>query len=513
MEMKSSAPIAGATRNPWNLPPGALAAQQTSGPRPTWQVTRWPVSRDEYERLVEAARAPDMFALEAVAAVIDAQAPAAPGPVLVDNFDAIGATALEPPDPALAAGPNDVMTAVNAEFAVAPKTRPLPGSLPFSALFGAAMPPGATSVFDPKLAYDHFAQRWIVIVVAKRESPPGSWIMLGASQTPNPRGAYYTWALDAALDGDTPTQNWADYPTLGFDEQAIYIGLNMFRFGGGFQYAKLRILNKSEVFAPPGAATPVLRWHDIVQLANPDGSPAFSLQPAVHHRTAPGPAYLVNALWPGGAALTAWTLTDPLAAWQNPPGSPTLTAAAIACQSYDLPPSADQLGGSPKLNTGDSRLLNAIYHGDGAAADGLWTAHTSKFTWQGESVARSVAQWYQLDVGGSAVVQQGRYGTPGAYFFYPAMQTAQNGDAFMVFGRCSATEYGAHSAPARSATDPVNTLRSSTLVQAGASTYGGGRWGDYFSACRDPQNITDVWLCGEYSGSAGWATRVCSAKV
>ena len=239
---------------------------------------------------------------------------------------------------------------------------------------------------------------------------------------------------------------------------------------------------------------------------------AFAVQPAVHHRAAPGPAYLVNALWPSGATLTAWTLTDPLAAWQTPPAAPTLTATAIACQSYDLPPSAEQLGGAPRLNTGDSRLLNAIYHGAGAAA-GLWTAHASKFTWPGEAVARSVAQWYQLDVGAGAVVQQARYGTPGSYFFYPAMQTAQNGDAFMVFGRCSATEYGALRATARSASDPPNSLRSSTLVQAGASTYTGGRWGDYFAACRDPQNATDVWLCGEYAGAAGWATRVCSARV
>ncbi len=67
-----------------------------------------------------------------------------------------------------------------------------------------------------------------------------------------------------------PTANWADYPTLGFDEQAIYIAVNMFTFNGPFQYTKLRILNKSEVYAAPGLAAPALRWYDITVILNPD---------------------------------------------------------------------------------------------------------------------------------------------------------------------------------------------------------------------------------------------------
>ena len=511
MQMGLSKKVVGASRDPWHLGPAQLAPQPVAAGRPSWQVSRWPVSHAEFDRLTQAARQPDVMAPETESpAIADAGTPLATAPTLSDNFDGIGRTELDPPDPALAIGPDDVMTAVNAKFAVASKSSPSFDPLPFSALFAPVLPPNATFMFDPKLAFDHFARRWIVVVVAKRESPPGSWIMLAASQTADPRGSYNTWALDASLDGTTPTSNWADFPTLGFDEQAIYVAANMVKFGGLFQSSKLRILNKHEVYAAPGHAPPALRWYDISVILNPDHRTVFALQPATHYRAAPGPAYFANALWPRGNSLTVWTLKNPLAGWNTPPAAPTFTGVSVACQSYDVPPEAEQPGGATKIKTDDARLLNAVYHGDGPTK-GLWTTHTSKFTWSGEPQARAVAQWYQLDVTASNVVQQGRYGAPGVYHYFPAIQTIANGDAFMVFARSSAAEVPQLRAAGRQAADPPGTLGNSIVVQPGASAYAGTRWGDYFSVARDPDDDGIAWLCGEYAGPAGvWATRICS---
>jgi hypothetical protein len=68
-------------------------------------------------------------------------------------------------------------------------------------------------MFDPRLAFDHFANWWIVVAAARCEAPAESWLMIAVSQTSNPRGVYNTWALDGSLDGATATGNWADYPT------------------------------------------------------------------------------------------------------------------------------------------------------------------------------------------------------------------------------------------------------------------------------------------------------------
>ena len=511
MQMSLGAIVNGAARDPWHLGPGELAPEAIVQGRPTWQITRWPVSRAEYDQLVEAARQPDALSLEASVAVADAGTPAATVPTVNDSFDGIPRTGLDPPDPAIAVGPDDVMTAVNAQFAVTAKGSPDPlAPVPFSALFGPVLPPDAHFMFDPKLAYDHFAQRWIAIVGAKRETPPGSWIMLAVSQTDDPRGLWYTWGLDASIDGTMPTANWADYPTLGFDEQAIYIAVNMFTFNGPFQYTKLRILNKSEVYAAPGLAAPGLRWYDITVILNPDHRTVFALQPAVHHRNAHGPAYFVNALWPSGSALTVWTLTNPLAAWNDPHAAPAFAPVSVACQSYDLPPAAQQPRGGPKIMTDDTRLLNAVYHGDGPTK-GLWTTHTSKFTWPGDGEARSVVQWYQLDVGASRIAQQGRYGAPGIYQFFPAIQPIASGDAFVVFGRSSTTDFAHLRAAGRQSADPPGTLGNSVVAQPGASVFPGTRWGDYFSVASDPNDDGTAWMVGEYAGPAGaWATHICS---
>src|SRR3712207_8612495 len=37
-----------------------------------------------------------------------------------------------------------------------------------AALFGGVLPSGA-SVFDPRVAYDHYRQRWIVVLAARRD--------------------------------------------------------------------------------------------------------------------------------------------------------------------------------------------------------------------------------------------------------------------------------------------------------------------------------------------------------
>src|SRR5215217_1597284 len=179
---------------------------------------------------------------------LDAVAEAAP---VTRVFEGNRYTGFIPPDHAIAVGPNHFLVAVNAELQMFNKQTGAPVTLPWalSDLFSTAMPPGNVVLFDPRVAYDHYAQRWIVVAVAARANPAGSWIMIGRSDGSDPLGFWRGRALDATLDGSTPTTNWASYPMLGFDTQAIYISSNMKAFpfsSGTFQYAKLRILSKAD---------------------------------------------------------------------------------------------------------------------------------------------------------------------------------------------------------------------------------------------------------------------------
>ncbi|HEX9990178.1 MAG TPA: hypothetical protein VGE45_17100 [Chloroflexia bacterium] len=536
-----SEPVMGVQRSLADVAaPELLMALAPSPARPDWMVTRYPVSMEEFSQLKQDAEVPDPVTaalalvdettpeqdMEVEAAILEApegevigaaQGAAAPGaaaPGTIASFDGIPQTAFIPSDDTIAVGPNDVMVAVNATMAVYSRTGSLKFRWPLANMFSSALSAAGAnaSVFDPKVAYDHYARRWIVVAVARVASPPATWILIGVSQGPDPNGAYWTWALNAALNGNTPTNNWADYPTLGFDTQAIYIACNMFLFGGGFQYTKLRILNKAELYGGGVGAGHAVRWYDMWNLRNPDSSLAFTVQPAVHFTGTGGnpPAYMVNALFPRGNSLTLWTLTNPIAFWTG--GAPGLTNASVPCIEYDLPPGGRQPGTSVRIATNDTRLLNAVYQNAGGVQR-LWTTHTAKHTWQGEAEARSVAQWYEINIPTKTVAQQNKYGASGKYYFFPAIQTDLARNAYLVVGRSGETEFASIRQTGRRVGDPPNSLQSSTLVQAGASSNTSQRWGDYFGICRDGEGGNMVWMYAQYAATGGsWATRVCAAR-
>jgi hypothetical protein len=532
----ASGPVSGSSQSYEALTVADLMAFPPKAARPSWMVTRYPVSMEEYERLNLAARTPEHMPLEPLEAnsvqeddgtettgvqlegieaqegeslpEISAAAEPAPGaPAIANSFEGIPATAWRPPDTTTAVGPNDVLVAVNTDLAGYSKA----GALRFrwnnmTTLFQNVLPSGAT-IFDPRLAYDHYSHRWICVVAARRNSPRGSWILLGVSQGTNPAGSWWIWALDATLNGSTPTSNWADYPMLGFDTQGIYIACNMFQFGGGFQYCKLRILKKTEVYAGG-----TIRWYDYWNLKNPDGSSAFSVQPAAHFRGTGGnpSAYLVNSLFPSGDSLTLWTLSNPVGFWSG--GSATLSKTRVPCLSYDLPPDGIQKGTTTRIETNDTRLLNAVYQYVGNTTR-LWTSHTTKINWSGDSEARSAVQWYEIDVGSKTITQQRRYGAKGYYYFFPAIQTDLSRNAYVVFGRSSSNIYAEERFTSRRVSAPLGDLEGSRLIKAGESSYTGGRWGDYFGICRDGGDSSKVWMYAEYAESGNqWGTWVAASK-
>jgi hypothetical protein len=516
--------VQGASRSPQDVT--ATELMTSFGPNPSREplrVTRFPVSVEEFASLkakatkarpaakgvqdiqIQEDLSPELEKEMGEKAEYDPTSRQMLAPAILTSFQSIQQTAFRPPDCTIAVGPSDVMVAVNTRMAVYSKTGTLRLTWEFDAMFRPVLPAGAR-LFDPVLAYDHYFNRWMVVLVATRGNPQGAWFLVAVSQTSNPVGAYWIWALDATLDGSTPSNNWADYPHLGFDFQAIYITANMFRFGGNFSYVKLRILNKNQLYSGGAAG-----WYDFWNLRNPDGSLSFTVQPSVHFTGIPTtpvniPAYLINALWPGGSSLTKWTLLNPLA-------SPTLSRRAVNCMTYNLQPDGQQLGTSVPIETNDTRLLNAIYQFSAGGEKRLWTCHTVGHTWSGTSSSVSVLQWYEIDVTSNTIAEQGLFGARGKFYFFPAIQTNISRDAFIVFGRSSSTEYAQLRETGKRSTAPLNALEPSALIKAGEGPYTGGRWGDYFGICRDPSDPKTVWMNGEYAETGDtWGTWTCSTR-
>src|SRR5262249_33872586 len=135
----------------------------------------------------------------------------------------------------------------------------------------------------------------------------------------------------------------------------------MFDSTSTFQYAKIRVLKKSDVY---NSATTTLPYQDFgsaaVKLKNADGTLADSPVP-IHLRGMPGAGsvgLLVSATTTFSsppAFLTVWKMANPLAA------TPSMSQFNISgLMPYRLPAQAPQLGGQ-NLDSGDTRVLKAIY--------------------------------------------------------------------------------------------------------------------------------------------------------
>jgi hypothetical protein len=486
----------------------AQAPPELMRPRPM-TTSRYPISNKRFESLKAAAPRAKLAAGTAVrakdarpraAAPRAANAPSGPpsaAPVLSAKFAGIAATGWIPPDCTLAAGPDHVLLSVNSSMAIYAKGGALLSQRTLTQWF--ANVATNLTIFDPKALYDQHAGRWVLLAVAVSENPNVSAHLLSISAGADPNGAWRNYRFDAMLDGKTPTTNWADFPGLGVDAHAVYITSNMFAFGGNFQYAKVRVVPKAGPYS--GGSAP---YFDFVGLRNGNGSMAFSVQPC-HTFGAPQVEYLANTAFPAGNFLTVWRI-----AYTG--GSPSLTRSQVTVSPYSLAPNAPQKGGAQALNTGDVRVLHAVFRGDS-----LWTSFTTASLWSGTTNSASI-QWCQVRAAVPALVQQGVFGAPRAYYFYPAVCPDNNGNMTMVFSRCGPTEYGSLAYTGRRSTDPLGTLQASTTLKAGVASYvktdngGRNRWGDYNGVASDPVNGRQIWMYGEYARALNvWGTWVGAA--
>ena len=491
----------------------AAAAPEVRFSRPTRH--RYPISPEEFQALKDAApakkdafrpRARIFMDAAAMAPAVRSAAPVAPAAATFGAGSAgIPATGWLPYDCALAVGKEYVVCAVNSSVAAFDRSGTRAFQSTLADWFKSVLPAAAT-VFDPRLIYDPAADKYILVAAANNNDNQQSWFLISVSQTGDPNGAWWSYILDATLDGRTQTNNWADYPGLGQDANAIYLTANMFQWNDGpFQYAKLRIVPKQPLYI---GGTPT--FSDLVGMTNADGSLVFGLQPA-NVLDAGATVQLVNTIYPtpNGPApneITVWSV-------QNPTSTPVLQSQAVSCASYAIPPHADQKGGAPPLDTGDVRVMNVVLR-DGF----MWASFVTQFNWEGDATNMAAIFWVQLD-SSQTLVQQGVFGASGMHYFYPAIVPVTLQGCLMAFSRSSPNDYASLCAAGRKQGDKPGTFGPSAMVQAGTNTYmgldgsGRNRWGDYSAVSPDPTDVGSGWVYGGYvSGLNQWATWVSSGK-
>jgi Divergent InlB B-repeat domain len=500
-EQAASSTGDGASRSPGEK----ASPAQFAGVAP--QIPREPIVVPEEDELVQLFVGPQQpTSPEALRSAMAAsfEDPAATGgiplpqaPTTIASFQGIPYTGWYPPDTHIAAGPGHILEIVNSSWRAF--TKQGSPATPLISLCGpggwwtSVLPENVTFCFDPRTAYDQHSGRWVMIAAALDNANKRSWLLVATSSSSDPTGPWCRWALDATVNGSTPSGTWADYPALGLDAQALYLTSNQIPFDNAPAYAKLRILDKAQLYA--GSCSNV-SWKDFWNLQDPGGGFVFHLQPA-HTYGNPGAEYLMTLQFTTASTVTLWKLQNPLSS------SPTLTAFSVATQTYALPPAPEQCKSTIRIAPG-SGFQNVVYRNGQVT-----TAHTSACP---ADSAKSCVRVVQIDPSVLSTSFETFFGawSSGWYYYFPAVMPDASGNLHLLFYRskASADAEGCIEARQTGKLAGETQLQSSALVRAGGESHGSLRWGDYSGIAADPQDLDKVWMGAEYVVPFTWSTWI-----
>ncbi len=455
-----------------------------------------------------------------------------------------------PPDSNAAVSPDHIVTVTNVALQFRNRAGTLLGGTQslkdFFDGLGAQSPD--TSTFDPKVFWDEHAQRFVLVTLEQTEAPnpETSYIFLAVTTTTNPAGAWYMTRIDARRTltvGGSPTSCWGDYPGFGFDEQAVYIALNMFAFSNGqfCDAALLWIVTKgtSGGFYQGGTA-------QVRQIDPYAGFGAIPLTTQVARMRGTQPSSSIGTFLVGFDSLsTGNTDADEERLQVARVDNPLTSTPDVVVKLFDI----NNIARSPSTPVVDAPqpVFAPIDAGDKRALDAVWRADRLYTTFivnppSGVDTDDATAHWVELDTtrmsqGGTPPVErQGNVGgeelsSQPVHTYYPSIDVNARGQVVIGFSASATNLHAGAYAVSRRASDANGVVSAPITIHAGVDpylrTFGEGnpnRWGDYSSVSIDP-NATALgcfWVYNQWAQTRGtslgnedgrWATTAAQVCV
>lgn len=467
--------------NPWKNPTAKPPSRVVPAPRPT-------------------VSAKALASMKAASAASSARLGAAPSPKNVIGSLG-GFTGLQqdvapnpcgcyPPDVNAAVGPTQILTTVNSAIAVRSKAGAVIGTpISINTFFGYS----ATLLFDPRVLYDKFDNRWIIEAEGDQETTSGPQFQFFAvSTSANAAGTYRKFALNmSAIVGSA---NFWDYPQIGLNQDGLIFTGNVFT---PTAYAGARTFQFS--LDSLGNSTSGSTSSFVYSLG------ATTTPPIVADRSSQ--ASLLSV--PTAASAFGHTV------W-NVPGhdfySTLLGAGSVAVAAYSPPANAPQPGTSVLLDTSDARISADTYQ----IGSSLFATHSIDF-------GGAVIRWYEINTSTNGLIQQQnrfRSGSSSDFNASVAIDTTKR----MVI--CASTSdaatfpsiecIGRNPADAASTTGALNVVFVGSKSQTDNLQGGVSRWGDTSSVSPDNGGATTVfWANNETVQSSGtqWSTQVRKVRL
>jgi hypothetical protein len=435
---------------------------------------------------------------------------------IIDNINSI------PPDVAGAVGPNHVMTTLNNGVMIQDKTGGNTTFVNDNTFFTVEE---TTSIYDPKILYDKYTQRYYFIDLDGANEARSN-ILLAVSQTNDPTGAWNQYRFKTNTG---ETNIWFDYPSVGYNKDWLVISGNMFGVNGSFSKVKLFVVKISDVI------NGLVTTPNEISFAG-SGS-GFTVSPAVvDDNTTDYVPLITNWNYTTGTyKLLKITGVPPAAPVLSDVGFPSVGSAnawTYAMYHQNESPQKDMTSRTNGVSSNDHRMSNAVLKNGK-----LWAVHPAFFSSTGTrssaATYRGAAQWLSINPNTAAINEWGKvidnnttdmggYNMPTNSFAFPSIAVNDNEDVLLNFAHFSPTQYPGASYALR--TNGSASFSDVYLFKEGVEhyykTYDGSsnRWGDYTITMVDPSNGLDFWAIGEYSETNNgthdrWATYWAKVSV
>jgi len=435
-------------------------------------------------------------------------------PQTVGPINFTGATLADtgafPPDSMGAVGPTQYIVAVNGRIRSFNKaTGVADGALNVSTdtFFTSVMTPPVSSNFtsDPRIRYDRLSGRWFITMIdvpgGSATQPNRIMIAVSSGSTITSLSNFTFFQFQHDLVGTTPNADtglFADYPTLGIDVNALYIGVNVF-FPNAFSNTTGFVIRKSSILgAGPIVVTPFR------SLIGTDGP--YTPQGVDNYDPAAAQGYFIG---PSNASFGRLILLRV----SNPGATPSLSGnIAITVPTTSTPLSVPHLGNtggtSGNLDALDDRLFAANLRNGS-----LWTAHNIAVNSSGIGMSmgdRDGSRWYEIiNLPTTPTVRQsGTVFDPAAsnplFYWIPSIMVSGQGHAAIGFSTAGTTHFADAATVGRLVNDALGATETPLLYTNSSTAYNPNdgtvphRWGDYSYTSLDPSDDMTMWTIQEF---------------
>jgi len=437
-----------------------------------------------------------------------------------------------PPDVMGAAGPSQFVVFLNGRLRTFNKTTGVADGVlnlnPDVFFASVTTPPGVgqtTFTSDPNVRYDRLSGRWFLTIIDVTLTGGGAIatanrLLVAVSDaasngviSANTVFTFY-WYSDAS-------GLFMDYPSLGVDASALYIGVDMFSLAGSFQNTYAFIIPKSLLLT----GSPALIWRATNLLVSNVGPFAprgvDNFDPTNTGPTATG--YFIGVDFATFNTLMMRRVTNPGSTDLGTPptitGNISISTTLTTSFPVKVPHLGNTGGNNGRLDAIDDRLY-AAHLRNGR----LWTAHNIGVGNAGTTTSqnRNAARWYEIQNVSATptVLQTGTLydnATPNDVnqrsYWIPTIMVSGQGHAALGCSIAGTSERINAFTTGRLIGDALGTLRdgpggaslpgytsSSTAYNPPGNPGGtnGRRWGDYSFVSLDPNDDMTMWCIQEY---------------